>query len=87
MGEEPGFGNRLHRRKYLIAVEHLEVFGALPIKDSEQWTRHFQLHNVTCIDQDTRPEKNISDHGSGELSGSSAGGGDAYLMEMESISR
>ena len=43
-------------------------------------TRHFQLHNVTCIDQDTRPGKeHIWYHGSGELSGSSAGGGDAYF--------
>ena len=43
-------------------------------------TKPFQLHNVTCIDQDTRAGKeNIWYHGTGELTGSSASGGDAYF--------
>ena len=46
----------------------------------DKMTRHFQLHNVTCIEQDQRSGKeNIWYHGTGELSGSSAGGGDAYF--------
>jgi len=46
----------------------------------EKMTQHFQLHNVTCIDQDTRVGKeNIWYHGSGELTGSSAGGGGSYF--------
>ncbi len=49
----------------------------------ESWTKRtqsFQLHNVTCIDQDTRSGKeNIWYHGTGELTGSSASGGDAYF--------
>ena len=49
----------------------------------ESWakmTNPFQLHNVTCIDQDTREGKeHIWYHGTGELTGSSASGGDAYF--------
>ena len=38
-----------------------------------------QLHNVTCVSQDRRPFKeNIWYFGSGELTGSSASGGEAY---------
>ena len=40
-----------------------------------------QLHNVTCVSQDTRPGKeNIWYFGSGELRGSSASGGEAYYQ-------
>ena len=47
----------------------------------EKMTRPFQLHNVTCIDQDTREGKeHIWYHGTGELTGSSATGGDAYFQ-------
>ena len=43
-------------------------------------TRHFQLHNVTCIAQDTRPGKeNIWYYGTGELAGNSASGDGAYF--------
>jgi photosystem II stability/assembly factor-like uncharacterized protein len=49
----------------------------------ESWdkmTRPFQLHNVTCIEQDTRSGKEqIWYHGTGELTGSSASGGGAYF--------
>jgi len=42
-------------------------------------TRPNQLHNVTCISQDIRTGKeNIWYFGSGELTGSSASGGEAY---------
>ena len=38
-----------------------------------------QLHNVTCVVQDTRQGKeNVWYFGSGELTGSSASGGEAY---------
>lgn len=47
----------------------------------EKMTRPFQLHNVTCIEQDTRPGKeHIWYHGTGELTGSSASGGEAYFQ-------
>ena len=40
-----------------------------------------QLHNVTCVSQDTRPGKeNTWYFGSGELRGSSASGGEAYYQ-------
>ncbi|MGC6427952.1 MAG: T9SS type A sorting domain-containing protein [Flavobacteriales bacterium] len=43
-------------------------------------TKSFQLHNVTCVKQDIREGKNnIWYHGTGELTGSSASGGDAYF--------
>lgn len=53
------------------------------IDQGQSWnkmTRPFQLHNVTSLEQDTRPGKeNIWYHGTGELTGSSAGGGGAYF--------
>ncbi len=43
-------------------------------------TKPLQLHNVTCIEQDTREgKKNVWYHGTGELTGSSASGTDAYF--------
>ncbi len=43
-------------------------------------TKPFQLHNVTCLTQDTRPGKeNIWYYGTGELAGNSASGGGAYF--------
>ena len=43
-------------------------------------TKPFQLHNVTCIVQDTRAGwENVWYYGTGELSGSSASGGGAYF--------
>ena len=43
-------------------------------------TKPLQLHNVTCIEQDTREGKeNVWYHGTGELTGSSASGTDAYF--------
>lgn len=43
-------------------------------------TKSLQLHNVTCIKQDTREGKeNIWYHGTGELTGSSASGPGAYF--------
>jgi photosystem II stability/assembly factor-like uncharacterized protein len=43
-------------------------------------TKPLQLHNVTCIKQDTREGKeNVWYHGTGELTGSSASGTDAYF--------
>ena len=43
-------------------------------------TKHYQLHNVTCVAQDTRPGKeNIWYYGTGELSGSSASADGAYF--------
>lgn len=49
----------------------------------QEWakmTKPLQLHNVTCIKQDIREGKeNIWYHGTGELTGSSASGTDAYF--------
>ena len=43
-------------------------------------TKPNQLHNVTCIAQDTRPGKeHIWYYGTGELSGNSASGANAYF--------
>ena len=53
------------------------------IDGGQSWgmtTHPNQLHNVTCVAQDTRQGKeNIWYFGSGELTGSSASGGEAYL--------
>jgi photosystem II stability/assembly factor-like uncharacterized protein len=49
-------------------------------QDWAKMTKPLQLHNVTCIKQDTREGKeNIWYHGTGELTGSSASGTDAYF--------
>lgn len=46
----------------------------------DKMTKPFQLHNVTCLAQDTRPGKeNIWYYGTGELAGNSASGGGAYF--------
>ena len=43
-------------------------------------TKSLQLHNVTCLKQDIRQGKeNVWYHGTGELTGSSASGTDAYF--------
>lgn len=82
-------GGRTRALAYDVTDENILIAGGVSggiwrsTNLGESWskmTKPFQLHNVTCLAQDTREGKeNIWYYGTGELSGNSASGSGAYF--------